>query len=164
MDEVSQPVNAATITRPQPIPNSVTLGFWEAVAAGGLSIQRCADCGVYQHPPRPYCQACSGSSLRYEAVSGEGQLWSWSRCYHNVLPGLDAAVPFTCFLVELNEQPGLLIAGDLIGREDLACEFRLGMPMRLVPGRTEDAGHLDRGLPTFAPYPSSQELSLEEEL
>jgi uncharacterized protein len=158
--EVSNP----TTTRPQPVPDPVTLGFWEAAARGGLSIQFCADCEVYQHPPRPYCQACSGSSLRYEAVSGEGRLWSWSRCHHNVLPGLDAAVPFTCFLVELREQPGLLVAGDLMGREDLAEQFRIGMPMRLIhAARPAGGGSHECRLPMFEPVSDPPEHGQVEE-
>jgi uncharacterized OB-fold protein len=120
------------LTRPIPRPDAVTQGFWEAAARGTLAIQRCADCGAFQHPPRPLCRACRSERVAFQPVSGEGRLWSWTVTHRSVLRGLEAALPYTCLIVELKEQAGLLVVSDLIGREQLQGRLKLGMRMRAV--------------------------------
>jgi uncharacterized protein len=133
--------------RPVPQPDAVSQGFWDAAERGELAIQRCANCRVYQHPPRPVCRACGGTDLGFEPVSGEGRIWSWTVTHHSVLKGFEAAIPYSCLIIELIEQEGLFLISDLIGREGNGESLRIGSPMRVVFPRT------DRGpiLPQFVP-------------
>ena len=133
------------ITRPTPRPDPVSQGFWDAAARGQLTVQRCAACATFQHPPRPICRACSGTDLAWQRVSGEATLWSWTVTHHGVVGGLDAALPYICLVVELAEQKGLFMLSDLIGRAAPAA-LRLGMPMRAVFPANEAPV-----LPQFAP-------------
>lgn len=119
------------VPRPVPLADAVSQGFWDAVARRELAIQRCRDCGGFQHPPRPLCRACGGASLEFERVSGEGRLWSWTTTYHEVIGGFGPALPFTCMVIELPEQVGLYVLSDLIGRER-PIALRAGMRMRVV--------------------------------
>lgn len=136
------------VTRPVPRVDSVSQGFWDAAERGELAIQCCAACHVFQHPPRPLCRACGGTRLAFEPVSGEGRLWSWTVTHRNVLGGFETALPYTCMIVELNEQDGLLVMSDLIGREDVRDSLKLGMKMRVVFPPKAGEGPV---LPQFAP-------------
>ncbi len=137
--------------RPIPRPDRVSQGFWDAAARRELAIQRCAECGTYQHPPHPICRACGGSAVEFERVSGEGRLWSWTTTHHVVISGFDAVVPYTCMVIELAEQRGLFVLSDLIGRE--VAGLRTGAPMRVV---FPDPPSGEPCLPQFAPAESAR--------
>lgn len=128
------------VTRPRPRPDAVSQGFWDAAERGELAIQRCVACRRFQHPPHALCQDCGGAELRFEPVSGEATLWSWTLTHRSVLDGFDAALPYACMVVELREQPGLLMLSDLIGREAERATLKPGTAMRVIfPPRTGDA-------------------------
>lgn len=132
--------------RPVPKPDPVSTGFWEAATRGELAIQRCRACGRYQHPPAPLCRSCGGTKVGFETVSGDARLWSWTTTHHNVIAGFEPALPYTCVIVELVEQPGLFLLSDLIGR-DGAAPLKLGAPLRAVFPDPGDGGPV---LPQFA--------------
>lgn len=134
------------ITRPVPVPDAVSQGFWDAAAQGRLAVQRCGGCGVFQHPPRAMCRECAGTALGFAPVSGEARLWSWTTTHHNVVSGLEAALPYTVLVVELVEQAGLFMLSDLIGRGEIGG-LRRGLKMRAV----FPAGGPGPVLPQFEP-------------
>ena len=138
---------AIAIARPTPVADSLSQGFWDAASRGELAIQRCAECKLYQHPPRAQCRGCGGGQVAYERVSGEGKLWSWTLTHRSVLGGLDAALPYTCMIIELNEQPELFVISDLIGREELRGQLKVGLAMRAIFPPTSDGPVL----PQFEP-------------
>jgi len=120
-----------TIRRILPAPSPFTQPFWDAAAEGTLVIQRCADCGRYQHPPRPLCPGCGSVAVAFEPVSGEGRLWSWTVLHHKVVAGMEEALPYACLVVELVEQPGLFFVTDRIGTDGIdSSQWRLGAPVR----------------------------------
>jgi uncharacterized OB-fold protein len=132
---MTSPSASREIRRPRPQPDDVSRGFWDASERGVLAIQRCQQCQFYQHPPRPICRACGAIKLAFELVSGDARLWGWTVTHHNVLSGFEAAIPYTCLILELVEQAELFLASDLIGREHLRGDLKIGMPMRVVfPG------------------------------
>ncbi|GAC1344263.1 MAG: hypothetical protein NVSMB18_21560 [Acetobacteraceae bacterium] len=136
-----------TIERPAPVPDPVSAGFWAASAKGELAIQRCAACHRFQHPPRALCRACGGAALAFETVSGQARLASWTTTHHNLVAGFAPALPYTCLVVELVEQPGLFLLSDLVGRDDPAA-LRLGAPMHAIFPDQDATGIV---LPQFAP-------------
>jgi len=66
------------------------------------------------HPPYPECTRCRASDLTVEAVSGQGVIFERAIVESPVVVGFTGDVPYACLLVELDEQPGLLIAGNLV--------------------------------------------------
>ena len=148
MSRVRLPVERRPmLSRPSPRLDSVTQGFWDATRDGVLAIQRCASCRRYQHPPCPLCRNCGSTELGYEAVSGQARLLGWTTTRHPVIAGFESALPYTCLVVELVEQPGLFLLSDLIGRSQPG-RLMVGMAMRVVfPGRGEDGPVL----PQFEP-------------
>jgi uncharacterized OB-fold protein len=71
-------------------------------------------------------------------VSGRGTLFSWSTNFHSVLNAFDAAAPYLCVLVELVEQPGLILVSDFAGDPVENPGLRIGMPMQAAFQPTQD--------------------------
>jgi len=118
-----------------------TAFYWTAGAEGVLRIQRCAECGTYQHPPFPRCSTCGSEAVAPEAVSGKGRLASYTVNREAWVPGL--AVPFVFGVVELAEQEQLYVFTNV-----LADEVRVGMPLTVSFEQ-----HDDVWLPMFGPEP-----------
>ncbi len=52
--------------------------FWENVAAGQLTFQRCVQCDGVVFYPRVVCPLCGGVELRWEQSIGAGTIYSVS--------------------------------------------------------------------------------------
>lgn len=131
--------------RPAPIPDETTRPFWDAARAGRLAIQRCRDCRRWAHPPTPFCHHCGSTAQEAEPVSGRGRVLSttatWSGARH---PHFAARVPYLVGLVELDEQPGLLLYTNLPGSDPQAPP---------EAGTAVEATIGDDGIPEFAVVP-----------
>jgi len=101
-------------TRPIPQPFWLTEPFWQATRQHRLAIQRCTLCGFYNHPPLPQCPSCGRTDFHWEEVSGRGTIYGYSILYEPLVVGFDEVVPYNCVAVELDEQPGLLLAANLV--------------------------------------------------
>ncbi|MEB2286279.1 MAG: hypothetical protein B6D46_04120 [Polyangiaceae bacterium UTPRO1] len=99
--------------------------WWDALAKGELPIQRCRECGVLRHPPRPMCGACQSLAWDHVAASGAGTVYSYTVVHHPKFPGYD--YPLVCAVIELAE--GTRIVSNLVGCSP--ADVRIGMPVRL---------------------------------
>lgn len=115
--------------------------FWRSGADGNLRMQRCQDCGKFQHPPTPVCYRCLSRTLAFEEVSGFGTIYSFTINHQPWLPELQE--PFAVVVVELVERPGLRFVSRLV--DTPVDEVRIGMRVRVV---FEPAGD-DIYLPLF---------------
>lgn len=84
---------------------SIDAPFWEALASGEVSMQRCAVCKEVVFPPTPACPHCGGTDLAWTAVGGEGDLYAFTR-QHRTAPGV--ASPVVIGLVALDAGPRVL--------------------------------------------------------
>jgi uncharacterized OB-fold protein len=100
-------------TKPIPIVDEISAPFWAAAREGKLLIQRCKDCGYYNHPPRSICDACLACALRFEPVSGRGAIYSFTIMHQKDVAGFEQEAPFINIVVELVEQGLLLMAANL---------------------------------------------------
>ncbi|MFD4406221.1 Zn-ribbon domain-containing OB-fold protein [Nocardia sp. NPDC058499] len=132
-------------TRPAPFPDDVTEGFWDSLRAQRLSIQRCARCSRFNHAPSLTCPACGSEALRYEAVSGRGTVHSYTVLEDPPGPGFATLVPLVVVVVELVEQPGLLMVANLLGTEPAAV--RIGAEVEVTFEKISE----DCVLPQFRP-------------
>lgn len=130
--------------RPHPVPDELTAPFWDAAKAKRLVIQRCQDCGVFQHPPAHGCPRCNSLNLAFDEVSGEGVVYTYIVIHDTRITSLEPVVPFVVGFVDLVEQPGLRLTCNFAGT-DLA-DLRIGRPA------TVTFLELDNGmvLPDFA--------------
>ncbi len=108
--------------------------FWEAAREGRLVVQACTECGAFRHPPRPACARCRGSAWEWRAVSGRGELWSFTTIHPPTLPAFADRVPYTAIVVRLEEGPFLV--STLVG--DAAAAARIGSPVEVVFERVDD--------------------------
>jgi uncharacterized OB-fold protein len=115
--------------RALPAVNDLTRPFWEAANEGRLAIQRCQACGYYNHPPTPLCDRCLSSDLRFEDVSGDGTVWSFTVMHQKSIAGFEDSVPYVTALVELDEQKDLLLVTNLPGVG--TADVRIGMRVRV---------------------------------
>ena len=118
------------VTRPIPVPNEWTKPFWEAARNGVLALQRCQSCGRFQHPPYPTCVNCIGIDLRFEPVAGRGSIYAYTIMYHTGDRRFAPAVPYASIIVELDDAPGALMAGNLLGAE--YTEAKVGRRVEVV--------------------------------
>jgi uncharacterized OB-fold protein len=107
----------ATPERAVPAVTDLTRPFWDAARDGRLAIQRCRDCGYYNHPPKPLCDRCLSGDLGFADVAGTGTVWSFTVMHQKSVAGFEEAVPYLTALVELDEQPMLLLTTNLPGAD-----------------------------------------------
>ena len=103
------------VTRPVPVPNEWTRPFWEAARRGSLELQRCQSCRSFQHPPYATCVKCVSVDLKFEPVRGVGSIYAYTIMYHTGDKRFAPAVPYASIIVELDDAPGALMAGNLLG-------------------------------------------------
>jgi uncharacterized OB-fold protein len=102
-----------TALKPVPAPDELSAPFWDAARESRLVIQRCASCGYYNHPPRPWCDACLGQELTFAPVSGRGRVHTFTVMHQRDVAGFENDAPFINIVVELLEQPMLLMVANL---------------------------------------------------
>jgi uncharacterized OB-fold protein len=88
--------------------------FWEGTARGELLVQTCASCGLRRMPPRPMCSRCRSIEVRWEATSGRGRVWSFIVPHPPLLPAFAEVAPYNAIIVELEEDPLIRFAGNLV--------------------------------------------------
>jgi uncharacterized OB-fold protein len=121
--------------------DEVSAPYWTGGAVGELRIAHCGSCGRYTHPPRPDCPNC-GTAMQFVAVSGDGVVFTYTVAGQQFHP--DVPTPFVIALVELDEQPGLRVATNIVDCDPAAVVS--GMPVRV---RFEEHGEVF--VPVFAP-------------
>lgn len=93
--------------------NAVEAPFWAALAQGWLVVQHCAPCDEWMFPARVRCAGC-GCYPEWTRVSGRGRIWSFTWVHGPVLPAFAPYAPYPVAVIELDEQPGLRMVGNLV--------------------------------------------------
>lgn len=103
-------------------------GFWEAVRQHRLVFQKCQQCGLIIHRPRPMCPQCLSTDKEWVRSEGNGTVYSYANVtYQNAgYPGIKA--PYTTVLVEMTE--GVRILSNMYDVEPDAVY--IGMPVQVV--------------------------------
>jgi uncharacterized OB-fold protein len=67
--------------------------WWDGVNNGHFLVQKCDDCGVLRHPPRPMCSECQ--SVRFGSVpsTGIGKVYSFVVIHYPEVPGYEYPLP-----------------------------------------------------------------------
>ena len=131
------------VLRPLPLADETSAGFWDAAKEGRLAIQRCAVCRRWNHAPSLACPSCGSLDLAYEDVSGRGTLFSWTVLNEPPAPGFRDMVPLIVGVVELAEQPHLVLGANIL--EANPEELQLGMELEVIFEKVTD----DCTLPQF---------------
>jgi uncharacterized OB-fold protein len=118
------------VTRPIPVPDEQTKPFWDAAKRGVLELQRCQSCGHFQHPPHATCVKCVSTDLKFEAVRGVGTIYAYTIMYHSGDKRFAPAVPYASIIVELDDAPGALLAGNLL--QSPYTEAKVGRQVEVI--------------------------------
>jgi uncharacterized protein len=115
---------------PLPKPDAVSQFFWDGCAEHKLLINRCTQCGRYNHPPRIVCPACLSTSFVPTEVSGRGVVDTFTIPLQPYDGYYAALVPYTLAIVELVEQKHLKMVTNIV---DIAPDdVRVGMAVEVV--------------------------------
>ncbi|MCP5024908.1 MAG: hypothetical protein GY929_01365 [Actinomycetia bacterium] len=115
--------------------------FHAALLDHRVVVNRCDDCGHWHQPPRPLCPRCWSWSITATAVSGLGTIALITILRQGPRrPGIDYTAGYAVAAVDLDEQPGLRLAGGVVGTP--AAEVRIGDRARVVI--REDEGSAPR--------------------
>lgn len=120
----------------------VNRGYWEGTRAGELRVQVCGDCGTPRFPPSSVCPRCLSDDASWQATSGRGRVWSWTRMHQRYLPAFDELMPYLVLYVDLDEGPRMVCG--FVGSED---ELEIDLPVEVV---FEPLGD-ERVVPMFRP-------------
>ena len=116
--------------KPVPVPDDLSRPFWDSSREHRLVLQRCASCGYYNHPPRLACDACLSQQFTFEPVSGRGTIFTFTVMHQRDVAGFESDAPFINLVVELEEQPRLLMVSNLpLAERD---RVRIGAPVEVV--------------------------------
>ena len=118
--------------RPAPSMSPDTQFFWDGLNEHRLLIQRCDECGVLRHPPRPMCPSCNAVGWDTVTASGRGTVHSFVMPQHPPMPFM--AYPYIVALVELEEGTRLISNLCEVGPEDA----RIGMPVEVFYEEFDD--------------------------
>jgi uncharacterized OB-fold protein len=127
--------------------------WWEAVDAGRLPIQRCADCQTLRHPPRPMCGQCQ--SLSWDSIDSgmAGEIVSFTALHYPQFPGYPS--PVICAVIRLDE--GVNFVANIVDSEP--GEIAIG---QRVQGRIEVIDE-NNTLPQFARVEDDARATGEED-
>jgi uncharacterized OB-fold protein len=124
---------------PVPVPDLDSAPYWQALADGRFTLQRCRDCGRFTWPARPICSGCHGSALEWVDSPGTGEVYSWIVTHQPYGRDLAELVPYPVALVRLDEQDDILIPGRYIGTVELSQGLRVRVQTEVA---SEDIGLL----------------------
>jgi uncharacterized protein len=131
-DCVTQPVPV------RPAPDSLTSFFWDGAREHRLLIQRCGDCGRFQHPPEPVCHHCLSFNLGAGQVSGRGTIYSFEVATQAFHPWFADKIPFVIAVVELIEQPNLKLITNIVGLDPDDAAISVGAEVEVTWRKLDD--------------------------
>ena len=94
--------------RPLPSPNPLTAPYWQAAKQHQLKLPHCEDCGRFHFYPRSTCPHCRSQKLAWQAVSGKGNIYSFTVVHRAPSKGFEGEVPYVVAVVALDEGPHLM--------------------------------------------------------
>jgi uncharacterized OB-fold protein len=118
--------------KPIPEPDALSAPFWQSARQHVLSVQCCAHCGCYEHPPTGICQGCRAPEPKFDfrPVSGKGRLVSWTIMRDSFIPSFRDDIPFAIGLIELKEQKGLRMIAKLV--DGARARYRVGAEVEVA--------------------------------
>ncbi len=131
------------VTKPVPIPDSISAPFFDGARQGRLMLQCCAACGKWSFPVRERCPHCFAAKLEWRQASGRGTLYTFAIMHQVMNPGFASAVPYNIAQIDLEE--GVRMTSNVVGIPNNA--LKIGMKLEAI---FEDVGQ-DVSLPKFRP-------------
>jgi uncharacterized OB-fold protein len=94
--------------KPLPVIDHDSAPYWEAARQGRLDIPLCGDCGKHHFYPRSICPYCHSDKLRFDTVSGRGEVHTFTIARRPAGPAFADDVPYVVALIDLEEGPRMM--------------------------------------------------------
>ncbi|MCR5979294.1 DNA-binding protein [Gordonia jinghuaiqii] len=122
--------------------------YWTAGADNVLRLPYCASCCRWFFPPAPACPGCAGPAT-FRDTGGTGTVFTFTVNVQRYRP--DISTPYVIALIELDDQPGLRVPGNVVGcaPDDVKIGMRVVAAFEPATTRDEPAGELF--VPVFTP-------------
>ncbi len=104
--------------------------FYDRLREGRLSTTRCPKDDEWHWPPRVACPKCHSEELEWKDLPERGRIYAFSAVLGGAPMGMEADVPFSVGLVDLNGVP-LRLFGRIEGRP--WPELHVGDSVRVEP-------------------------------
>ena len=114
--------------KPLPKPSAISKPFWDSVRQHKLTAQQCSACSKLRHLPKPFCPYCLSEEWSWAALSGQGEVYTFTIMHRAPGPGFEQDIPLPVALVELKE--GIRMLSNIVG-----CppeQIRVGMQVKAV--------------------------------
>ncbi len=93
---------------PPPERDAINGPYWDGLAAGSLSFQRCDCCAKAWLPARSECPHCLQDRWHWEKAEGGAKLVSWVVYHIAYHPAFANRLPYNVAVVELDEGPRMI--------------------------------------------------------
>ncbi len=117
------------IPKMQPYVNQDNREFFDAMNRQELVFQRCKNCALYLHPPRPMCPRCMSTESEWIPSTGNGSVYSFVSFVYDkaAYPGIK--VPYAVALIELENEKVRMLSNIM----DVApADIYIDMPVELT--------------------------------
>jgi len=114
--------------KPLPEPSIDSKPFWDGLKERRVMLQRCANCGLVRHYPRPMCSECHSMEEEWIEASGKGAVYSWTVTHHPFHIGFRGETPYILVTVDLEE--GVRIQSQLLDAK--VEDLKIGLPVEVV--------------------------------
>lgn len=94
--------------KPLPVIDHDSGPYWGAAQEGRLDIPLCGDCGKHHFYPRAICPHCHSDNLKFDTVSGRGEVHTFTIARRPAGPAFADDVPYVVALIELEEGPRMM--------------------------------------------------------
>jgi uncharacterized OB-fold protein len=124
-------LNVEEYARPIPVPDEITIGFWQAARHHRLAFQRCEHCGNFAHPPVQFCRNCAeldDPKFEFVPISGKGSIVNWTVMHDAMVVGFEP--PWVNVLVEFPEQKHLFFVAIL--QDGVVPGLRIGAGVEVI--------------------------------
>ncbi len=126
---MNTPIEKTEIPAPGPERDALNSPYWDSLANGVLSFQRCNACGHAWLPARSECPHCLADDWRWMPAAGGAKLISWVVYHMAYHPAFANRLPYTVAVVELDEGPRLI--SNLVNPSDTVA-LKIDQRLRLV--------------------------------
>jgi uncharacterized OB-fold protein len=114
-------------TKPLPVIDEASSGFWEACRRHELVAQQCDECGHRRWPIGPACTQCLSPRFSWVPVPGTGEIMSWIVYHHAFNAAFEDDLPYNVALIRLDD--GYTMISNIV---DALDDIAVGQPVHVV--------------------------------
>ena len=118
----------AEYTKPLPVADADSKEFWDSCHRHEMQLQKCNQCQKFYFPPGPVCPHCFSNDVKWEKVSGKGEVYSFVIVRRSPGPEWESSVPYVMADIELPE--GVRLISNVVGCQPE--DVKIGMKVQVT--------------------------------